>query len=139
VILVDSNVLIDVLNRDLRWFDWSLAQIQRAVHGADLFINPIVIAECAPWVGSYEECSHLLVAMLIRTEMLGADAGYQAGNAYQLYLKRRREQGGGDEIRRTLPDFFIGGHAQSLGATILTRDPRFYRGYFPDVPLITPE
>jgi predicted nucleic acid-binding protein len=38
-----------------------------------------------------------------------------------------------------LADFFIGGHAQVAEATILTRDPRFYRTYFPSVPLITPD
>ena len=26
-----------------------------------------------------------------------------------------------------------------LDATIITRDPRFYRSYFPSVPLITPD
>jgi len=38
-----------------------------------------------------------------------------------------------------LPDFFIGAHAQIAGLTLLTRDPRRYRTYYPDIELITPE
>jgi len=37
-----------------------------------------------------------------------------------------------------LADFFIGAHAEAAGLSILTRDPRRYRTYFPNVPLITP-
>jgi predicted nucleic acid-binding protein len=38
-----------------------------------------------------------------------------------------------------LPDFLIGAHAVVRGYSILTRDPKGYRGYFPSVELITPE
>ena len=38
-----------------------------------------------------------------------------------------------------LPDFFIGAHAQVTGLPILTRDPRPYRTYFPEVEVIAPD
>ncbi len=36
------------------------------------------------------------------------------------------------------PDFFIGAHALVEGHTLLTRDARRYRSYFPGVRLIAP-
>ena len=45
--LVDSNVLIDVLSEDKRWFEWSAAALARAVERGPLCINPIIYAELA--------------------------------------------------------------------------------------------
>lgn len=134
MILVDSNVLIDVLDRDPKWFDWSAANINRAAFGAYLFVNPVVIGEIAP---RFEELPHLrqiLTSMLIGIELLSGEGAFLAGRAFDVY-RGRKEHGAAKSI---LADFFIGGHAQAVEATILTRDPRFYKSYFPGVPLITP-
>jgi hypothetical protein len=37
-----------------------------------------------------------------------------------------------------MPDFYIGAHAAVAGMTLLTRDPRRYRAYFPKLRLISP-
>jgi len=134
VILVDSNVLIDVLDRDAQWFEWSAANINRAVYGAYLFVNPIVIGEMAPRFESLDQLSVLLSTMLISVEPLKPEGAFLAGRAFEVH--RARKQPG--VAKAILADFLIGGHAQSVGATILTRDPRFYRSYFSGVPLITP-
>lgn len=135
MILVDSNVLIDVFGRDPEWFDWSRRQLARAALGAYLAINPIVAAEVGWQFESTERFHAIISALLIGFEPLDLRAGYLAGVAFQRYRERRR----GDAPKLPLPDFLIGGHALATGATVLTRDPRFYRAYFPDVPLITPE
>jgi predicted nucleic acid-binding protein len=38
-----------------------------------------------------------------------------------------------------LPDFYIGAHAAAAGLTLLARDARRYRTYFPRLPLIAPD
>jgi predicted nucleic acid-binding protein len=40
---------------------------------------------------------------------------------------------------RTLPDFFIGAHAQLKTYRILTRDPRRYRVHFPALEIVAPD
>jgi predicted nucleic acid-binding protein len=37
-----------------------------------------------------------------------------------------------------MPDFYIRAHAAVAGLTLLTRDPKRYRTYFPTVTLISP-
>ena len=134
MILIDSNVLIDILDRDPQWFDWSAANINRAAFGAYLFVNPVVIGEMAPRFEVLDDLRAILTAMLIGVEPLLPEGAFLAGRAFEDH-RRRKQQGAAKSI---LADFLIGGHAQSTGSTILTRDPRFYRSYFPGVPLITP-
>jgi len=52
-------------------------------------------------------------------------------------LFEERRAGGVRE--RTLPDFFIGAHATVAGHRLLTRGAARYRGYFPDLDIISPE
>ncbi|BDD66467.1 DNA-binding protein [Sphingobium sp. TA15] len=134
MILIDSNVLIDVFDRDPQWFDWSFAHINRAAFGASLFINPVVVGEIAPRFEALADLRAVLASMLIMIEPLTDEGAFQAGRAFEVH-RARRQAGAAKSI---LADFFIGGHAQAAGATILTRDPRFYRSYFPGVSLITP-
>lgn len=135
MILIDSNVLIDVMDRDPRWFEWSWANLERATAIGRVFINPVVVAEVAPQYGELEDFMNRVVAMVIGFEILDARAAFNAGCAFQKYRLVRPA----DSSKAIVADFLIGGHAQSANATILTRDPRFYRRYFPTVPLITPE
>lgn len=134
MILVDSNVLIDILDQDDHWFEWSSANVNRAVFGAYLFVNPVVVGELAPRFQILDDLRIILSAMLISIEPLQAEGAFLAGKAFELHRLRKAP----GSAKATLADFFIGGHAQAVGATILTRDPRFYRSYFPGVPLITP-
>ena len=57
---------------------------------------------------------------------------FLAGKAYKRYRASRGVRTG------VLPDFFIGAHAAAAGLTLLTRDARRYRSYFPTIDLIAP-
>jgi predicted nucleic acid-binding protein len=50
----------------------------------------------------------------------------------------RYRRGGGVKAA-PLPGFYIWAHAALEGLTLLTRDPRRYREYFPKLPLIAPQ
>jgi predicted nucleic acid-binding protein len=133
LILADSNILIDVFSNDPFWLPWSLDQLDGR-HVDDIAINQMVIAEVSPRFASFNLFRTELEVLNIGIDEFGSEAAFEAGRAFILYKRNR----GAGSPTLPLPDFFIGGHAHVSGATILTRDPRFYRTYFPDVPLITP-
>ena len=91
MILVDSNVIIDVIERDPLWHDWSFAQIELAVIGDQVVINPVVIAEAAPRSGPLQQFENWLSRMLIDVVPLSNDAAYCAGQAFQSYRQKRKQ------------------------------------------------
>ncbi|MDB5711100.1 MAG: nucleotide-binding protein [Sphingomonas bacterium] len=133
MILVDSNVLIDVLEMDAVWGGWSFRQLEDAAEIGPVAINHVVVAEVAPQFGALDVFLDRMKVMMIGIEPLTDAAAMAAGVAFRAYRARR------SGAKSVLPDFLIGGHALTMGATVLTRDPRFYVKYFPDLPLITPE
>jgi predicted nucleic acid-binding protein len=134
LILPDSNILIDVIEIDPKWADWSTEQLLAASDAGRVAINHVILAEVAPYSGGLEDFLVKLDVMNIDIEPLCSLSAFTAGMAFKAYRANRSQS----DRKTILPDFLIGGHAQTLGATILTRDPRFYRAYFPTVPLIAP-
>ena len=131
--LVDTNVLLDVVSADSRWFEWSLQHLVRRTALGPVIINDIVYAELAVRMESLADVEQALGELDVSFERMPIRALFLAGKCYGRY----RSSGG---IRTgVLPDFFIGAHAQVQGWPILTRDVRRYRTYFPDVALITPD
>ena len=45
MVLVDTNVLVDVLENDLQWADWSIGQLRAQSKIHRLAINPVIYAE----------------------------------------------------------------------------------------------
>ena len=132
MLLVDTNVLIDVIDDDPHWFEWSAHQlrIQRRVH--ELLVNPVIYAELAPSFASQRNLDAQLGNLELGFREIPKVALYIAGLAHRHY-----RQGGGPR-ESILADFLIGAHAMVLGCGILTRDTRRYRRYFPRVELVTP-
>ncbi len=48
MVLVDTNVVLDVFEDDPIWADWSQEQLDLVALNAALIINPIIYAESAP-------------------------------------------------------------------------------------------
>ena len=136
MILVDSNVLIDIIEDDPVWADWSQSALERAQGAGLVALNAVVTAEVAPRFTTLDAFLEQLEALVIRSEPIPDQGAYLAGLAFRSYRARRGRDGVAPSV---LPDFLIGGHAQATGAAVLTRDPRFYRTYFPELTLITPE
>jgi predicted nucleic acid-binding protein len=130
-VLVDANVLLDILIPDPVWEEWSSEALADAAEWALLTINPIIYGEVSVGFRRIEDLDAALPEDL-RREPLPWDGAFLAGKAF---LAHRRRRGSG---YRTLPDFFIGAHAAIKGYTLLTRDPRRFRAYFPSLRIIHP-
>ncbi len=137
MILIDSNVVIDLLGCGGEWQAWSENAVAEAGADDELGLSPVVVAEVAPRVGSLEEFIERIDRFGATVVELSNEAAYTAGTAFNVYRERRRV--GNDTARSIIADFLIGGQAIVLEAAIVTRDPRFYRTYFPAVTLITPD
>jgi len=133
MILVDTNVLLDVLENDPVWADWSLRQLRTQSQAHDLAVNPVIYAELSLAFNSVDSLDAALEGMGLIVRELPRAALFLAGRAF---VKYRREGGSKSNV---LSDFFIGAHAAVERWGILTRDARRYRNYFPTVALVTPE
>jgi predicted nucleic acid-binding protein len=131
-VLVDSNVLLDLMTEDPRWFSWSAKALTTAAENSRLVINPIVSAQISVRYSKIEELEAALPAPLIQREAIPYEAAFLAGKAFRVYRERE-----GNKLS-TLPDFFIGAHAAIAGYRLLTRDAARYRTYFPRLPIIAP-
>jgi predicted nucleic acid-binding protein len=102
MILVDSNVIIDVLTQDPRWRRWSQAALIDAADRDEIAINPIIYAEITSGFGTMAELDHYLGADSFRRLALPYAAGFVAGRAFVEYRRRRG-------VRTSpLADFYIG-------------------------------
>jgi predicted nucleic acid-binding protein len=133
MLLVDTNVLVDIFANDPHWADWSVRALRAQAQVHQLFINPAIYAELSLAFDSVDDLDRTIEAIGLRIEDVPRPALFLAGRAF---LKYRRSRGTRTNV---LSGFFIGAHASVLGCGILTRDGRRYRNYFPRVPLVTPD
>lgn len=133
--VVDTNILLDVLQDDQQWAAWSIDRLIEARHGGELVINAIVVAELSRNYPALEALQQALSPFELTVEAIDDEAAFIAGRRFV----EARQGRAADAPKRPLADFFIGAHALALGAGLLTRDPRLYRRYFPEITLITPE
>lgn len=132
MILVDTNVLIDVLEDDPVWADWSIQQLRAQSQIHELAINPIIYAELSQAFSSFEALDDVVTQLGLAMQEVPRPALFLAGKAFVRY----RKVGGGKN--NVLADFFIGAHAAVKKLPLLTRDAKRYRSYFPSVELIVP-
>ncbi len=132
VVIVDTNVLVDVLQDDVDWADWSVAQLRTHSQLHTLAINDIIYAELALTFDRFEDLDHALELMQIQVEPIPKPALFLAAKAFVKY----RRMGG--QKNNVLADFFVGAHAAVSQCQLLTRDTRRYKQYFPSVSLIAP-
>ncbi len=133
MLLVDTNVLVDVLGDDPTWADWSEHQlrIQSQVH--ELLINAVIYAELSLLFDSVKAVDNAVEGLGLTLQEIPKPALFLSSRAF---VKYRREGGTKSNV---LADFFIGAHAAVLNCGILTRDGRRYRNHFPRVALIMPQ
>jgi predicted nucleic acid-binding protein len=133
MILVDTNVLLDIVTRDPAWVGWSKGQLEAAALRDQLAINPVVYAELSAGFTTIEQVEEVLGLVGISVVQMPRPALFMAGRVFQEYRRRGGIRTG------VLAGFFIGAQAAVAGAMLITRDPSPYRNYFPTVALISPD
>jgi predicted nucleic acid-binding protein len=132
MLLVDTNVLLDVLQDDPQWADWSINQLRAQSKIHELAINPVIYAEISLSFASIEALDVVVDRMELAVSEIPRPALFLAGKAFAQYRKR-----GGNKAQ-VLPDFFIGAHAAVQGWPLLTRDTSRFRTYFPGLEVLAP-
>jgi len=132
-VLVDSNVLLDLMTEDSRWFPWSAEALERTADRYRLVVNAVIYAEVSIRYSRIEDLDAALPPTIFDREAIPYEAAFLAGKAFLAYRKR------GGTRRSPLPDFFIGAHAAVGDYRLLTRDAARYRTYFPKLDLIAPD
>ena len=132
MVLVDTNVILDVSGNDPVWGEWSARLIEHWGTREPLAINPLIYAELSiDYASSADLDDDLNNWGFVKLDLPYA-AAFLAGQAF---LRYRRGHGA---KRSPLPDFYIGAHARVEGLRLLTRDVGRYRTYFPGIKLIAP-
>jgi len=131
--LVDTNVLVDVLEDDPDWAEWSISQLRSQSKVHRLIINSIIYSELSLTFSAVEAMDETLGFMEIPMVEIPKAALFLAGKAFVQYRRK------GGTKTNVLGDFFIGAHAAVSGLPVLTRDVRRYAHYFPSVRLVSPD
>ena len=131
--LIDTNVLVDVIEARPVWSAWAERHIAELSKSGTLVINQVIYAEASvPYVDQFE-FDRIVKTVWMEREDLPWAAAFRAGKAYQEYRRR------GGPRNQSLPDFFIGAHAAIVGYRLLTRDASRFRTYFPELDIIAPD
>ena len=131
MILVDTNVFVDVIHQDPIWLDWSLRALSQAKN-QQIMTNFVVYAELHTHNTAGPHIDAFLQKLGVQVLDLTRPAAQLAAYAFRSYRQR-----GGNKTG-VLPDFFIGAHAQADDHQLLTRDAGRYKTYFPKIKLICP-
>jgi hypothetical protein len=154
---VDTNVLLDILIPNPYHLEWALNSLVSTKTGDQLIISEIVFAELSSQFLSPADLQRFLDETGIQLVSCDVEVLFSAGEAWKRYIGRRRvgvvcsKCGAMQEVvchscgtairfrQHILSDFLIGAHAKVRADELITRDRGFYRTYFEDLKLITPE
>jgi len=90
-VLVDSNVLLDLMTEDPRWFAWSASAMEGAANSFRLVINPIIYAEVSVRYSRIEDLDAALPKAMIEREAIPYEAAFLAEGVPGLPAARRNE------------------------------------------------
>jgi predicted nucleic acid-binding protein len=132
LILVDTNVLVDIVSDDPLWGEWSERHLALAAAQDEIAINDIVYAELSVRYATIEALNAMIYEARLVSAAVPRPALFLAGKAFQRY------RAAGGATTGVLRDFVIGAHAVISNAVLITRDAARYRTYFPAIMLIAP-
>lgn len=131
--LLDTNILIKALDENSDHHDWALAQLEESKLRGPALVLDIVFCEFTVAMDSLDDALEAISSLDLERLTCDDSALFRAGKAFKQY----RDENAGPKLN-VLPDFLIGAAAETLNCSLMTTNPNDFRGYFPDVDLITP-
>ena len=129
---IDTNILLDILVPNEKFYEASVSALDAAATAGVLVVCDLVYAELCIHFTAQRECDGFLADNEIRVEPLRREAHFLASRTWRTYRKQ------GSQRTRILADFLIGAHAQTQATRLLSRDRGFYRKLFPSLDLADP-
>ena len=148
---VDTNILLDILLADKKYFADSKNLIDTYIEQGQLIISEVVYAELSSQFTSESELKYFLSSTAIKLVHSNEKTLALSGEMWKGYSKRRKKQlqcsecgkfatvhcGNCNNIitsrQRMVSDFMIGAHALIHSNLLLSRDRGFYKAYFKDL------
>ncbi len=109
MLLVDTNVLVDVPQDDPQWANSSIGQMRAQASIHQLTIDPVIDAESSLSFSTLEALDGVVATLELELRKIPRPALFLAAKAYVQYRKR-----GGSKLQ-VLPEFLIGAHAAVEG------------------------
>jgi predicted nucleic acid-binding protein len=134
VILVDTNVLLDVFQDDAKWSDWSQDRLDSASATDTLAINPVIYSELSIGFARIEELEAVIKEASLAIEEIPREALFLAGKAFLRYRRGRGTK------RGVLPDLYRRArrcHALALADARRGSLPHLFPDRVPDRAMIT--
>lgn len=131
MIAIDAPVLVELL-ADGPMADAAEDSLRRSLSVGPVVVCEVVLAEVCSALRGGDEVLSVLEEMGIRFSSIEAKSALRAGEMH------RRQRQRGSAPGRPLADFLVGAHALLQCDGLITRDERFYRGWFKGLQLVVP-
>ena len=153
---VDTNVLLDLLAGDEAAIGAARSALAGALAKGSLVICPVVYAELAASFPDPDTLDRFLGDLQLQLDDFSREALVKAAAGWMRYARNRGRETQCPRCGHTaqllcpscgaqlswrqhiIPDFLVGGHAATQADRLLTRDPHYFRRYFPEVYIIEP-
>ncbi len=129
---VDSSVLFDIV-KGASGAARAQAALESALIRGSLYVCAVVVAELGRYFSQAQDLQHFLADCQIDYDPIGVQAAMEAARIMREYAKNKGPRD------RVAPDFLIGAHAMVQTDALLTNDSGFFRHYFANLQVITPD
>lgn len=129
---VDSSVLFDIV-KGAPGAAKAQAALESALMRGSLCVCAVVVAELGRYFSKAQDLQDFLADCQIDYDTMDMQTAIEAARIMRGYAKNKGPRD------RVAPDFLIGAHARVQTDGLLTKDSGFFRHYFADLQVITPD